>query len=139
MVSTPAYALAPDDIELVIARHSPTPTAERRGAARKRLHLTLTATLLTVRRLPQVQIVTHDLSTSGIGFTSNWFFSERERFVIPMRLADDLEILAFCEVTSSEFVKGSGYRTGAKFIDSVTTDEHIAIPENWIDLAQSDE
>ncbi len=53
------------------------------------MHLTLTATLLTMRRLPQVQIDTHDLSTTGIGFTSNWAFSNGEMFVVPMRLADE--------------------------------------------------
>ena len=135
MVYTTEYLLASDDVEQVIARQSQATGQDRRSSARKRLHLTLTATLLTVRRLPQVQIATHDLSTTGIGFISNWAFTNGEMFVVPMRLADETELLAFCQVTSSEYVKGCGYRTGAKFLDSITTDELLEIPENWIDMA----
>jgi hypothetical protein len=130
-----AYALAADDIRSLIDRHSRSKGVERRGEIRKYLRLELTATVLTTKRLPQIQIITDDLSPNGIGFTSFWAFTEGELFMVPMRLASHVEMLTLCQVMSSQTLRNGEYRTGARFIDSITTEQQIAIPDQWIELA----
>jgi hypothetical protein len=130
-----AFALAADDIRSLIKRHTRSAGVERRGENRKYLRLELTATILTMSRLPQIQIITDDLSPNGIGFTSFWAFSERELFMVPMRLAAHVEMLTLCEVMSSQALRNGECRTGARFIDSITTEKQIPIPDQWIDMA----
>jgi hypothetical protein len=134
MVQLAAHPLAQDDIESVINRQCQLEGLDRRSEHRKFLRLTLTATLLTMPRLPQIQVLTDNLSANGIGFTSYWAFTQGDLFVIPMRLAENVEILTLCQITSSQLVAGGLYRSGAKFIDSVTTNDHVAIPEQWIEM-----
>ena len=106
-----------------------------RTEVRRTRHLNLTATLLTQARLPQTQIDTFDLSTGGLGFSSAWPFQSGDRFVVPMRLDDRVEMLLLCQVISCNYLERGTYRVGAKFIDSVTTDSQTAIPDMWIQEA----
>ena len=135
MSGSAAYALAPDEVESLLSWHCASKGLDRRTEVRRTRHLNLTATLLTQARLPQTQIDTFDLSTGGLGFSSAWPFQSGDRFVVPMRLDDRVEMLLLCQVISCNYLERGTYRVGAKFIDSVTTDSQTAIPDMWIQEA----
>lgn len=110
------------------------PAANRRLRPRVNIHLNLEATIFTSMTLPRVQIVTRNLSTSGLGFVSRREFRVGELIAIhlnveknPIRLI--LGAAAFCR-----YLRGGLYDVGVEFLEA-SKPGRTRIPSAWMQRA----
>lgn len=109
----------------------------RRRLPRVAMRTQLTVTLLTGIAPTSVDVMTRNISSSGLGFVCRRMFRSDERIAVLLRIPKVPPKLILGRVTFGRYIKGGWYEMGAEFLECISDARgssagHPAIPNHWL-------
>ena len=109
---------------------------KRRRQPRVKFRAHLTVTLLSGTAPAPVEVITRNLSLSGVGFVCRRMFRQGERLAILLRVQKLPPKLILARVTFGRYVSGGLYEMGAEFVECISDARAAAanprIPNHWM-------
>ena len=109
----------------------------RRRIPRVALRIQLGVTILGAITPTTVDVMTRNISASGLGFVSRRMFSFEERLAIVLRIPKVPPKLILSRITFSRYISVGWYESGAEFLECIS-DTRTAnqgmprIPNHWL-------
>ena len=115
----------------------PTPAAaNRRVKPRRTCRFAGAVKLIGVASLPEIRMVTRNISAAGFGFISSRSFATEELFVLLLPVVEGERRVLLCISRFCRYVEKGKYEIGAEFLDKIVLQKSGGrIPPDWISLA----
>ncbi len=111
----------------------------RRRLSRVALRMQITVTLLTGIAPSAVDVLTRNISLSGLGFVCRRMFRPEERIAVLLRIPKVPPKLLLARVTFGRYIGGGLYEMGSEFLECISDARAAApaggtarIPNHWL-------